>query len=249
VSIGTYHISSWGQDITFALKNSILLFALLSVLLSGCGVDFDSGTSSSGQGLVFSETVSEGGRPLTDSELGVALRICYAFRSKRSKFLSQFLDSNFSFNFTKKSCSENVVSTSLVSTSLKQPLPGGPLSYESLSASNHFKLVETDINGDLVDVCSLVFKGETPMNVMTIHNETYEFRFLASTYDTVEILIGANTNPQNPRQFVVNRQKRMEVLTNQSSSGEYLGMVVKASLTTRCSDDVRSTQVQEFIAP
>lgn len=221
----------------------------LSILLviNGCGIDRTYRKTAS---LGFSENLLNGGRPLEDGEMAVALRICYAFRSKRTKFLAEMLESPFNFTYQTKDCQDNVSTPTNLNTTLKQLMIDGPMSYETSGVSvSYMREVQTDINGDLSELCSQVFKGETPLNFKEIDNEYYEYFFGSNIYDTVEINIGSKSPAANSG-LVVNRMVRYEVLTSQQSSGDYLGLIVKSARFFPCegSADVRS-QEQIFIAP
>jgi hypothetical protein len=229
------------------LRPMIAIFAITISLLSGCGIDKTYRKTAS---LGFSENLLDGGTPLDDSEMAVALRICYALRSKRTKFLAEMLESSFNFTYQTKNCEDQTSTPLNLNTTLRQLIIDGPMSYEALGVNfTYMREVQTDINGELSQLCSQIFKGETPLNFKEINNEYYEYIFTSSIYDTVEINIGAKPTPSS--EFLqVNRMLRFEVLTNQQSSGDYLGLVVKNSRYFPCEGTSRvRSQEQIFMAP
>lgn len=225
------------------------LIILSGLFLQGCGIDK---TYRGGEALAFSDNLLTGGTPLNDGEMAVALRICYAFRSKRTKFLAEMIESPFNFSFQTKDCNDNISTPTDLNTTLKQLMVDGPMSYEASGVTySYMREVQTDVNGELSELCNQIFKGETPLNVMELNNEYYEYRFTSNVYDTVEIRVGAKNDP-NASEPSVNRMRRMEVLTNQQSSGDYLGLVVRSSRYFPCNNEGSATvrsQEQTFIAP
>ncbi|MEC7277784.1 MAG: hypothetical protein VXV96_15790 [Bdellovibrionota bacterium] len=225
-----------------------LIVGLTSILmLVGCGYDqtYKEGDTN------FSSAVTSGGEPLDDTEMAVALRICYAFRSKRTLFLAQKVESNFNFTYRAYDCDGNLsVEQQLLST-LKQLLPGGPLSYESTGFTlPYMREVETDISGHMESFCDEVFKGNTPLDVIEENNEYFEYEFLSGLYDTFIVRIGSSQNVNDPTP-IVTRIHQYEVLTNSQPSGDYTGMVVRTSGRTRCeaTDSKFKRYEQSFIAP
>lgn len=231
-------------------KLSLLKCLLLIFVIASCGYD----KTSDGEQTNFTASVTTGGSPLSDQEMAVALRVCYAFRSKRTLFLAEKLDSNFNFSYISKNCNEEVVTDTNLNTSLKQLLPNGPLSYEVVGTSySYMREVQTDTHGYLEDYCGDVFKGDTPLDVMEKDNEFYEYEFVSDFYDTVIVKIGSGLNPADDTP-VVKRILRYEILTNQQSSGNFLGMVNKMSQRVACdpanpSDNRFKSFTQTFIAP
>ncbi len=225
-----------------------LIGAGLILMASACGIDKDYRDTTN---LYFSESLLSGGRPLNDGEMAVALRICYAFRSKRTKFLAEMLQSEFDFTYQTKDCNNQVSSPVELKTTLKQLMVDGPMSYEAEGVNfSYMRELQTDINGEMAELCTQIFKGETPLNVVEKDNQFFEYAFLSNVYDTVEIRVGSQETPQDQAATVM-RMNRYEVLTNQQSSGDYLGLVVRGSRYFPCDGDntkVRS-QEQTFIAP
>lgn len=228
-------------------KISHFIVLLSAFTAFSCGIDKSMRDSTN---LSFSESLSSGGRPLNDGEMAVALRVCYAFRSKRTKFMAEMLESEFKFSFQTKDCEDTVSSPAELVTTLKQLMVDGPMSYEASGvSSSYLREVQTDVNGDLAELCTQIFKGETPLNVLEKDNQFHEFSFLSNVYDTVEVRVGALQTPQDTVATVM-RMTRLEVLTNQQSSGDYLGLVVRGARYFPCSDNTKvRSQEQSFIAP
>lgn len=228
-------------------KFSYSLMLASALLALSCGLEREYNGSTN---LSFSESLSSGGRPLNDGEMAVALRVCYAFRSKRTKFLAEMLESDFKFSYQTKDCQDNVASPVELATTLKQLMVDGPMSYEASGVNfSYMREVQTDVNGDLAELCTQIFRGETPLNVQEKSNQFFEYSFFSNVYDTVEIRVGAQRTPQDTVATVM-RMTRLEILTNQQSSGDFLGLVVRGARYFPCdnSTQVRS-QEQNFIAP
>lgn len=222
------------------------LFTL--ILLAGCGVDktYTGGKVS----MSFSNSLESGGSPLSDNEMAVALRICYAFRSKRTKFMAELLENPFNFTLKENDCSNIEGRNVVLNTTLKQLNVGSPMSYETTGVNFAYQReVYTDVNGELSNLCSQVLKGETPLDIAEIKNEIYEYQFFSQIYDTAEIKIGALKAPTDAEP-TVSQVIRLEVLTNQQSSGDYLGMVNRSTRYYPCNGGSNTaSREQTFIAP
>lgn len=191
----------------------------------------------------FSSGIEKGGRPLSDMEMGVAQRVCYAFRSKRVKFSAELMGNPFNFVYVTNNCDGGVISEPL-HTTLSQVNVGGSLSFESTFLKAYNREVQTDIHGYLAKVCEQVLKGETPLNYLEQNNESFEYAFSSSVYDKIDVLIGnQNLNSGN---IAVNRMISLEVLTNQTSAGDYLGLVVKTTSSFPCDNNNIKTISQNF---
>lgn len=230
------------------MKRKLILFSLFtSLFFASCGIDktYKNGEVS----MSFSEAIEAGGSPLGDSEMAVALRICYAFRSKRTKFLAELLETSFNFGFQEHACDGAVTRNTLLNTTLKQLDSDGPMSYEATGVNfGYQREVLTDINGELSGICTQVLKGETPLNVSEFNNEYHEFSFVSDLYDTAVIKVGSKNQPSDAVP-TVNQVIRLEVLTSQQSSGDYLGTVYRHTRFYPCGGDTFKTKTQTFSAP
>lgn len=217
------------------LKNTRLISTMGLILvgaLTSCGYDKSSGEKE--ESLYFSEAALTGGAPLDDAQMAVALRVCYAFRTKRSKFLVEMLGDNFNFSHTATTCDGSSTQSSF-SAQLVQDNSTDPLKYESDFSGSYIREVQTDLNGYLSNLCGNVLAGETPLNTTQINNELYEYRFQSSTSagDRISITIGSNqtigaSTPTVTQKLVFN------ILTNATSSGNYQGMVIEATRYLPC---------------
>lgn len=228
--------------------STMMLFVAL--LLSSCGYDKSNGGSE--EVLSFSQSALTGGVPLDDAQMAVALRICYAFRTKRSKFLVEMLGESFDFTHIVSTCDAKKTQSSF-SARLVQNSSVEPMQYESNFSGSYIKEVQTDLNGYLSDLCGNVLAGETPLNISKVNNELYEYRFQSSATDgdKVSITIGskqrASTTSPSVTQKVVFR-----VLTNSTSSANFQGMLLEGTRYLPCeSGDAESSKFykQLFQAP
>jgi hypothetical protein len=202
------------------------------------------------QVFAFGEAAINGGRALRDDEMSVALRVCYAFRSKRTKFSAELIGRAFAFNYETKSCQSSVPEVqSTIDSRLSQLLINGPLSYESVFPGSYAREVQTDLNGLLSSLCSQVLKGETPLNYQESNNESSEYIFTSGVYDNIEIRTGFQN--QVSGSIEVNSVVKLEVLTNQVASGDLQGLVVKTTRSFPCRQlgdtEVSRTMVQTYI--
>jgi|GEM_PF-2140517 len=221
----------------------ILLISLVLGFGVGCGVDKDY----SGDPLSFRASL-EDGSPLDDGEMGVALRVCYAYRSKRAKFFNELINSPFNFNYSQTNCTGAVTSTRL-DTTLRQVVTDGPMSFEAPAFTfSYAREVQTDLYGELASICNQVLKGETPLDFIQVENVYTEYIFESGLYDTVTIKKAMQRTSEGGVEVVSSHS--FDILTNQSSAGDYLGLVVKNTQVFPCegSPNVK-TITQEFIEP
>jgi hypothetical protein len=223
---------------------------ITSAMMTSCGLEREYADES--QVFAFGNAAVNGGRALRDDEMSVALRVCYAFRSKRAKYSAELIGSDFPFNYQTKSCKSKTpeVDTRL-DTKLSQLLINGPLSYESIFPGSYAREVQTDLNGLLTDLCGQVLKGETPLNYQENDNGFSEYIFTSGIYDNIEIRTGAQVQEDGP--IVVNNVVKLEVLTNQVVSGDLQGIVVKTTRSFPCRQlgdtEIARTMIQTYIEP
>ena len=226
-----------------------MLLLLFVGALSSCG--YDKSYEGTEESLYFSQDALNGGVPLTDSQMAVALRVCYAFRTKRSKFSLEMMGEGFVFNHTTRDCSSDETTTTINSV-LVQDNSNEPLRYDSSFTGSYVDEVQTDIHGYLFEVCADVLAGETPLNTIETNNELFEYSFNSSIAegDQVVIQIGSARTPDSEVPSVT-QKVILDILTNATSSGNYQGMVVEAKRYSPCS--IGSTEVklikQVFQAP
>ena len=225
-------------------------FALFSAaaFVSSCGLERQYADDQ--QVFAFGSSALNGGRALRDDEMSVALRVCYAFRSKRTKFSAELINRDFSFNYQAKSCkSSEPEVNSQIDSKLSQLLINGPLSFESTFPGSYAREVQTDLNGLLKGLCSQVLKGETPFNYSENTDGFSEYIFTSGVYDNIEIRSGSVNEQDGP--LVVNSVTKLEVLTNQVVSGDLQGLVVKTTRSFPCralgDTEVSRTMTQTFL--
>lgn len=228
---------------TKELRLSPFLLILGLFLGAGCGVDKDYRSSP----LSFRANL-EDGSPLDDGEMGVALRICYAYRSKRAKFFNELINSPFSFNYSQTNCSATVTESRL-DTTLRQVVADGPMSFEAPAFTlSYAREVQTDLHGELVSICNQVLKGETPLDFIEVDGVYSEYIFESGLYDRVTIKKAMQKISDGPVEVISSHS--FDILTNQSSAGDYLGLVVKTNQFFPCEDSPNvKTITQEFIEP
>lgn len=241
------------MSISYLMKSVIhvYLFLVIGLLIGGlssCGLERQYGDSQ--QVFAFGESAVNGGRALNDDEMSVALRVCYAFRSKRAKFSAELIGRDFNFNYQTKSCRSSTPEVnSQIDTKLSQLLINGPLSFESIFPGSYAREVQTDLNGLLAGICSQVLKGETPLNFYENQDGSSEVIFSTGVYDNIEIRTGAINQLNGP--LTVNSVVKMEVLTNQVVSGDLQGLVVKTTRSFPCRElgdtEVSRTMIQTYL--
>lgn len=222
------------------------------VILLGCVIAFTScgrERSPVDDKIDFNATVSAGGNALSDSELAVALRICYAFRSKKTEFRANKINSAFSFEVKYRACGDTLFRpTEVIDTTLKQVFESSPMIYDASSELRYLKEVQTHMDGHLSEICDQVIKGETPLNVEeTSLSEIRQFQFTSTLGDGYQINYAKRAST-NVSDYDVYKIEKYKVLTNSSVSGDLLGLVSEFERFEECSgSNDPQTLIQEYI--
>lgn len=217
-------------------KENLPLFFLLFLLFPslGCGIDLSQEGTTQQENMSFSKEALSGGKSLEESEVAIALRICYAFRSKRSQFKAEFLGKSFDYSYLYRDC-EDKEETDSFSATLSQNSSDGALLFNSSFSGNYRRDVQTDTHGLLKEICTDVLSGETPLNSKEIENELYEydFRHLESSKDRAILKIGhkESTQSEEPRVF---KKVIFDILTGSTMESTVKGMVIKSKVYLRC---------------
>ncbi len=214
-----------------------LSFLLLILLLSSCGVGSRGPATSSqiGQALVA-------GGEFSDDEKNIAIRICYALRSKNTNFRANFLDTDFRFLLTERDCNGQE-SINNITAQLRSQGANDQMVFSGLDPSKHFVNVLTDQDGIISGLCANLLQGGTPQRSILSGNELISFSFYATAQDYV-IRRVANKVGES---FIINKEERYKILTDAASSGLKIG---KVSLVTRdetCPNGEVSTLSQQTI--
>ena len=93
-----------------------------------------------------------------------ALRICYAYRSKRVGLRSLFLGQKFSFAIKNRSCNESETNKTIDGI-LKEPLLSEPMIFDSSErVMMWFNQINTDTDGVLSNLCNNIIRGQVISN-------------------------------------------------------------------------------------
>ena len=130
-------------------------------------------------------------RDLDTEETNIALRICYAFKSKRN-FLRTFkIGSDFEYEIREKSCNGSE-SSHLVKVKLFEDPKEGELFFKGEKKQVYLSKVMTDRHGPMSYICTALFRGKDVPNTY-LKNESQKFQFdFSSNGDTdlVKIING-----------------------------------------------------------
>lgn len=228
------------------MLNNLLYISILSLLLS-CGGHKG---SKKVDRVDFGATLSATGSPLTDNEMAIALRICYALRSKKSLFRSEKIGSDFRFKIENESCKGDK-SDEFLNTKLKEN--GSNLYYESVNPSqsiDYNDLVETHDTANLINICTEVFKGNNPNNTIQMSfDDIFKVVFFNEIYgDGYEIHYGRRQNSLS-NDFDLRQMNRFYVLTSGVPAGSYQGLIHVFEKRVRCANNGTqySTLIQKFV--
>lgn len=227
------------------LRNIKYLLILIAVLgLASCGSERE--YKKREQALI--QAISAGGTPLTDAEMAVSLRICYAFRSKHTTFKAEQVGKGFRFKVDESFC-DNRKEQEFINTVVSDLGLDRPLEYSSSSSRPYFKTIMTNVFGPIKSICDEVLRGNTPSNVITVsQDEVMEVRFINSVYDEFEVRYGRKVKftDVNYKPYKV---ENFKVLTNSLSSGNLLGLVTESSRKALCDDGLTERTTLQTYAP
>ena len=217
---------------------------LLSLVLVSCGSDRQ--TVKKEQALV--QAIQAGGAPLSDSEVAVALRICYAFKSKHTTFKAELVGKPFTFDLKENYC-DGHKEQEFLNTVVTEIAFDQPLQYLSQSQRPYFRTIMTHIYGPLNKICDDVLKGNTPSNVVTIDSESVmEVGFVNGLYDEYEIRYGRK-KVKTDVTYSPYKVERFKVLTNSRSSANLLGLVVESYRAQSCDNSVNLRETTQTYVP
>ena len=200
----------------FTSCKRVLFISLYLGLVSGCGQ-----VSKNNVNTVFSSTealtaVSE----ISSDERNIATRICYAYESKASNFISSnFVGGKFNYSIQNNDCTSSS-NYSVVATLAN--LGGGLFRLNPNTAQKFNNVVQTNSNGYLSQVCSNI-KNNAPISNSTEMGTTMiQIHFFK---DSLDSYILKYFEKQTSGQYKLVSQETYKVRTQFNfSAGQILGM-------------------------
>lgn len=154
---------------------------------------------------------------LTGEKKDVALRICYAYRSKRVGLRSSYLDKNFSFSVKNRPCNESETNKT-VSAILKEPLLSEPMIFDSSERSvTWFNRVNTDTDGILGQFCDSIIRGDSVSNLLSSNSARQELVEFSVNTDSAHYTVLTGIKNSSGSFVVVKRAVYYVQTSNQSS--------------------------------
>jgi hypothetical protein len=202
-----------------------LIFIL--VFIMSCGIDKD--RSSGRSPATLGQEIELEGDTLSSVEQSIAVRICFAYRSKRSRFSTTSIGDDFNFNIEHTQCSGEVIEED-IATKLRQNNVG--LFFDTSYSGEFYEKVETDIDGILKSVCTNVLKGESSANSFEVNNSTHAISFSTSrNIDSYQVQIAQKTS-SSTEELVV--QIIDFEVPEKNSSNPYYGATTSVKRTIAC---------------
>ena len=211
-------------------------FLLLALFLMSCG---NSGRSPATESQLGSALISGG--EYTAAEKNIALRICYAYRSKNTNFRANFIGTSFLFNVSVDTC-EGDSENETLTTTLQAPLASQPMVYDSTSPLDYYKEVLTEQAGPLSPVCSALLKGGEPLKSILQGNNLIEISFFANDIDNIIVRKAKKTGSN----YIVYEEQRFQV-DSDSDLGNRIGQIKLFSKEKQCANGRVETLTQQFI--
>lgn len=178
-------------------------------------------------------------------EQDVAIKICYAFQSKKSNFPTNYANALFKFKVELTSCSANYT-TDIINTYLRTPYLSKPMFFDTddTDFKDHFvEELQTNADGYLESICDKIFKGESfPSPVKQLGDdkiEQIEFFKYQDIYGFSVYVASLNSDKSS---YIKESFDRLEVLVDESNA-KY-GQVQRREIQTVCSDgSIRNEEV------
>lgn len=136
---------------------------------------------------------------IQEPELSIAKRVCYAYKSKRSMLKTNYHNSNFSFDVSKKDCNGVEISKTLLAK-LNAPVEANTLTWllenNDESSFQFITNVQDDQSGFLKQLCERIFRGTTEVSnsLPLTSTETIQIQFTRSNIDQYRINYFNNIN-------------------------------------------------------
>jgi hypothetical protein len=228
------------------MKTNLLVLTLFS--LASCGYDRGEVTPAETDigKVVKAESI------IQDGELATAQRICYALRSMRTKFRSDFLNHIFHFQVSNRKCdaSVNTQTDYTVETRLVVPFQQGPMIYDSASSDFYYSEVQTNQEGHLTTICEDILAGRaTTDTVQQTQRLKKQITFDNASGTAFKVNYAAERpSPEGP-QFIVYKSEVYTVKTA-TNSGDHLGLVEKIDMAEECAEGSaypQSSFTQKFL--
>ena len=152
------------------IKSPFISILAPFLLISSCGPINQDLVEKAG----LSEKLSEGSY-VEEQEFQAAQTICDLFRSKRSVFFLEKLNTIFKFSYSYNTC-DNSQSVGELPATLKDSKEGNL--YFSVATDKPFhRVVETHQDGELVDICEKVFRNQKFLNTIVDGATKYQYHF------------------------------------------------------------------------
>ena len=203
------------------MKVTILFIFLITIASCGNPGRKPSTSSQLGSALIV-------GGEYGPNEKNIALRTCYAFRSKNTNYRASFLNDPFNFNLSFKKCDGSEKNESLNSI-LKAPLASGPITFDAVSDIPFYRTVQTDKSGVLETLCASLLSGGNPTKSNLILGQLVEISFYTSDIDNIIVRSAALSGSD----YIVEQEERFQVDTS-SSAGNRIGQIKLATRDRIC---------------
>ena len=188
-------------------------FSLLILILNSCGSS--SGPSEDANLIGLGEQLSSI-TTIDGQEKETALRICYAYRSKRIGLSANFANQSMVISVSNEDCNDDETNMD-VSVQLKQSLASAPIVLDSSERSvEWFTEVNTDADGILEGICSDLIRGNNVTNQVNSGSNQSLVQFSTSGTQDFYVYYESETDSQG-NQVVTKKTKYMVETTIQTS--------------------------------
>lgn len=155
-------------------RGHLLFIFLAQLLIFGCGQNNSEGILQAQMATVKPNLNYI--RTLNGDEVNIALRVCYALKTKRIKFKADLNGTDFHYQSTEKKCDGASVEKNYQSK-LKVEVDG-KMTYETDYQGFYLSEVPTDLNSPMQSICEKLFQGEIPDNTFqTTPHQRNQFEF------------------------------------------------------------------------
>jgi hypothetical protein len=160
-----------------------IIYFLPLILLFSC--EMKKRSPASIEEIILTESLGPE-RDLDTDESNIALRICYAFKSKRNYLRTFKIGSDFDFQIHEKTCN-GTENSHMARVKLFEHPQERHLEFRGEDKQVYLSKVMTDRHGPMSYLCTALFRGKDVPNTY-LKNETQKFQFEFSSNDETDVV-------------------------------------------------------------
>ena len=226
---------------TGQMRSFFLIFSFVTmILVTSCG----QGNQNSLDGMIAEVKPNLNYiHKLEADEVNIALRICYALKTKRINYRADLNGQKFKYKSNEQNC-DGTIKNESYQAELKVP-QNGTMKYESSYQGFHLSEVPTDINPPMNSICSKLFQGEIPENTFqSSDSQRMQFKFSQdSGIDIINIHSGVKDTKNVELEGYITNYVTIYEIESFPAVPQMTGVIKKAHLIKQCSNKSKEKHI------